>query len=288
MSQRFAPVTRWLFTSLLVLGSILVVAVMWHRYQSNPWTRNARVSAHIVRIAPEVSGPVIEVRVTANQHVHQDDILYVINPERFHIAVAAAQAAADARKQEMLACQTTGAHWSHGRPSATSGHLRTSCAAEATAWQEARTARDQAQFDLARTTVRSPIDGYVANLQLRPGDYASAGQTNLTMIEAEGFWITGYFEETKLQHIQVGSAVQIRLMSTDQPLTGHVASIGRGIADENDSTSNLGLPNIEPVFSWVRLAQRIPVRIRIDHVPHEVELVAGMSATVTIETNNYR
>jgi multidrug resistance efflux pump len=286
MSQRFTPVTQWFFTSLLVLGSILVAAVMWHRYQSNPWTRNGRVSAHIVRIAPEVSGPVIEVQVTANQHVHRDEVLYVISPQRFQLAVAAAQAAADARKQEMLACQTTGVHWSHGRPSATSEHLRTSCTVEATAWQEASAARDQAQFDLARTTVRSPTDGYVANLQLRPGDYASTGQTNLTMIEAEGFWITGYFEETKLQHIHVGSPAQIKLMSTDQPLTGHVESIGRGISDENDTTGNLGLPNIEPVFSWVRLAQRIPVRIRIDHVPRELELVAGMSASVTIEAKN--
>ena len=158
-------------------------------------------------------------------------------------------------------------------------------AAQAAATYEgAVAALDLAKLNLARTTIRSPIDGYVTNLRLRPGDYATAGVTKIAILDATSFWITSYFEETKLRRIRVGSPAQIMLMGFDDALSGHVESIGRGIEDSNGMPGHLGLPNVEPTFSWVRLAQRIPVRIHIDRVPPGVELAAGMTATVAIES----
>ncbi|MCW3678748.1 HlyD family efflux transporter periplasmic adaptor subunit [Burkholderia cenocepacia] len=289
MNRQFAPIARWVFTSILVLASVLVVAWMWKRYESDPSTRDCRVSANIVRIAPEVSGTVSDVRVTDNQYVRRGEVLYVIAPERFRIAVDAAEANVAARKEEMVAYEKCACHQSPRLyAAAPENGLASEVAAAHAAWRQAEAALKLAELDLARATIRSPVDGYVTNVQLRPGDYATAGQTKLTVVEATGFWITGYFEETKLRQIRVGSPAQIRLMSAEQPIMGHVESIGRGIADENTIPNHLGLPNIEAAFNWVRLAQRIPVRIRIDRVPTGVDLVVGMSASVTVKIDAHQ
>jgi multidrug resistance efflux pump len=131
--------------------------------------------------------------------------------------------------------------------------------------------------------VRAPVAGYVTHLRLRPGDYATAGETKVAVVDAHSFWVVGYFEETKLRHIRVGSTAHISLMGFDPLITGHVESIGRGIDDSNDETGGLGLPDVNPTFSWVRLAQRVPVRIQLDKIPEGIELVAGLSASVSIQ-----
>ncbi len=130
--------------------------------------------------------------------------------------------------------------------------------------------------------MRAPVSGYVTHLRLRPGDYATAGETKVAIVDAHSFWVVGYFEETKLRHIRVGDAAQVVLMGYEPVITGHVESIGHGIGDSNDEAGGLGLPDVEPTFSWVRLAQRVPVRIHIDRLPEGVELVAGLSASVAV------
>jgi len=117
---------------------------------------------------------------------------------------------------------------------------------------------------------------------LNKGDYAVTGQPNIALIDAHSFWITGYFEETKLRGIQPGASARIRLMGYDQVLPGRVASIGRGITDSNQHADAQGLPSVEPSFSWVRLAQRIPVRVEFEHVPHDVLLAAGMTGSIEV------
>ncbi|WP_042977098.1 HlyD family secretion protein, partial [Burkholderia sp. AU4i] len=129
---------------------------------------------------------------------------------------------------------------------------------------------------------RSPVDGYVTQLRLRHGDYAVEGKPGISVLDAHSFWITGYFEETKLRRVATGAPATIRLMGFDPLLSGHVTSIGRGIADENGTLDELGLPAVNPTFSWVRLAQRIPVRIEIDRVPAGVLLAAGMTCSVEV------
>lgn len=272
----------------LCFGSVaaLVALQVWTRHEQTPWTRDARVSAEVVQIAPEVSGTVGAVSVVDNQYVHRGDVLYVIDAKRFSLAVASAQADAEAKRQDMLVRQAAARRRSRLREVISQEDVQQTAGAAAQAaatYEGAVAALDLAKLNLARATIRAPIDGYVTNLRLRPGDYATAGVTKIAILDATSFWITSYFEETKLRRIRVGSPAQIMLMGFDDALSGHVESIGRGIEDSNGTPGHLGLPNVEPTFSWVRLAQRIPVRIHIDRVPPGVELAAGMTATVEIE-----
>jgi multidrug resistance efflux pump len=100
--------------------------------------------------------------------------------------------------------------------------------------------------------------------------------------------VDGYFEETSLQAIRVGDGATIKLMGYSQTLRGQIESIARGINVPNAQPNASGLASVNPVFSFVRLAQRVPVRIRIDEVPDDVRLVAGMTATVQIDPRQVR
>ncbi|MDN7875213.1 biotin/lipoyl-binding protein [Burkholderia aenigmatica] len=279
------PLTRSLLTLATVAVAIVLVAALWHAYVLAPWTRDARVSAHVVRIAPEVSGTVVEVAVIDNQRVAKGDVLYRIDPQRFALAVeqAEAQVAATAetmRQKRDEAQRRTGLDDLVPRED-----IQRSGRAVAIAQAEHRkalAALDVAKLDLERTTLRSPVDGYVTQLRLRHGDYAVEGKPGISVLDAHSFWITGYFEETKLRRIATDAPATIRLMGFDSLLSGHVTSIGRGIADENGTLDELGLPAVNPTFSWVRLAQRIPVRIEIDRVPAGVLLAAGMTCSVEV------
>lgn len=153
--------------------------------------------------------------------------------------------------------------------------------AEATL-DQAKASLDVAKLNLARSTVVSPVNGYVTHLRLRAGAYVSTGVAQMAVVDADSFWIEGYFEETKLHAIRPGDPARIRLMGYDTPFEGRVESIGRGIADSNDATNNRGLPAVNPVFTWVRLAQRIPVRVSIRDLPPEVTLVVGMTASIDV------
>jgi multidrug resistance efflux pump len=130
--------------------------------------------------------------------------------------------------------------------------------------------------------VRSPVNGIVTNLLLREGDYARQGATNVSIIDEDSYWVDGYFEETKLARLCVGDRAEARLMGYSAPIIGHIATVTRGISVSNAAASTQGLPNVDPVYTWVRLAQRVPVRIAIDNVPPGVPLVSGLTATVTI------
>ncbi|WP_395455368.1 efflux RND transporter periplasmic adaptor subunit [Azospirillum melinis] len=276
---------RYALTLCFGTAAAVVALQVWNRHEQTPWTRDARVSAEVVQIAPEVSGTVGAVSVADNQYVHRGDVLYAIDAKRFSLAVTSAQAEAEARRQDMLVRQAAARRRSQLREVISQEDVQQTAGAAAQAaatYDGAVAALDLAKLNLARATIRAPVDGYVTNLRLRPGDYATAGVTKIAILDATSFWITSYFEETKLRRIRVGSPAQIMLMGFDEPLSGHVESIGRGIEDSNGTPGHLGLPNVEPTFSWVRLAQRIPVRIHIDRVPPGVELAAGMTATVAI------
>ncbi|CAH2602911.1 p-hydroxybenzoic acid efflux pump subunit AaeA [Rhodovastum atsumiense] len=276
---------RYALTLCVVFLSTFVAVQAWGRYERAPWTRDGRVGVDVVQIAPEVSGTIRSVPVADNQYVKRGDILYEIDPERLRLAVALAEADVEARRQDMIVRQATARRQRQLKDVVSQEAVQQSGGAAAVAsaaYQAAVATLELAKLDLARSTIRSPIDGYVTNLRLRPGDYATAGTTRVAILDASRFWITGYFEETKIQKIRVGNPAQIMLMGFDQPATGHVESIGRGIENSNDAPGHLGLPNVAATFSWVRLAQRIPVRIHIDRVPSGVELAAGMTATVEI------
>lgn len=286
MKSFFSLLSRYALTLSAVLVATFLAYMMWKHYAQRPWTRDGRVRADVVQIAPDVSGPVANVAVRDNQWVNRGDVLYSIDPHWLKLAVASAQADVEAKRHEMLMRQDAAARRSQIKGVISSEDLQQTGSAASIAaanYHGALAALELAQLNLSHATVRAPVAGYVTHLRLRPGDYATAGETKVAIIDANSFWVVGYFEETKLRHIHVGNRAHIALMGFEPVLTGHVESIGHGIGDSNDETGGLGLPDVNPTFNWVRLAQRVPVRIHIDQLPEGVELVAGLSASVSVE-----
>ncbi|EMS8795727.1 efflux RND transporter periplasmic adaptor subunit [Enterobacter ludwigii] len=285
MKSLLSLVGRYALTLCAVAAATLLAFMMWKHYAQTPWTRDGRVRADVVQIAPDVSGPVIRVAVRDNQWVNRGDVLYAIDPHWLTLAVASAQAEVESRRHEMVMRQDAARRRAQIKAAISSEDLQqTGSAANVSVanYHGALAALELAELNLSHATVRAPVSGYITHLRLRPGDYATAGETKVAIVDAHSFWVVGYFEETKLRHIRVGDTAHIVLMGYEPVIAGHVESIGHGIGDNNDETGGLGLPDVEPTFSWVRLAQRVPVRIHIDALPKGIELVAGLSASVEV------
>lgn len=277
---------RGLVTAIAVVIAIVAGWYLWVTYEESPWTRDGRVRADIVTVTPDVSGAVIEVKVADNQDVKTGDVLFVIDQARYKIALAQAEAVLAGaqstrdqrqhdyeRRQQLSSLAITAEALESAKNSA--------LAAQAD-YDEAVAALDTAKLNLARTEVRAPVNGRVTNMSLRPGDYATAGRAMMAMVDSDSFYVAGYFEETKLRHIKVGDHASIRLLGFDRALDGRVQSIARAIADRDNTLAGDLIANVNPTFNWVRLAQRIPVRIEIGRVPPGILLSAGMTATVVI------
>lgn len=285
MKSLFSLLGRYALTLSAVIAATLVAFLFWKHYVQAPWTRDGRVRADVVQIAPDVSGPVLNVAVADNQWVNRGDVLYTIDPRRLKLAVSSAQAEVEAKRHEMLMRQDVALRRSKIKGLITEENVRqtgSDASIAAANYQDAIAKLELAKLNLEYATVHSPVDGYVTHLRISAGDYAKQGEANIAVVDANSFWIVGYFEETKLRHIHVGDIAQVSLMGFDALITGNVESIGRGIDDNNDNVGAMGLPEVEPTFSWVRLARRIPVRIHIDALPEKVVLVAGMSAIISV------
>ena len=284
--QALLTSAKRLATVAIALTAVLISVLAWDHYLTAPWTRNGRVRVQVASVAPEVSGRIKELRVADNQFVHKGDVLYVIDPFDFDLALRSSKAtlqqkAADLqvkerqseRRRQLSSLATT--------PEQQQIFAGNAIQAEA-AFEAAQHQVAQAEINLKRTEVRSPVNGFVTNLLLRAGDYARQGVTNVSIIDADSFWIDGYFEETKMAGVCTGARVEANLMGYSAPIIGHVKTITRGLSVSNAAAGPQGLPNVDPVYTWVRLAQRVPVRIAIDEVPPGVPLVSGMTATVTV------
>ncbi len=272
-------------TAIIFIVAILIGRVLWVHYMDEPWTRDGRVRAEVVNIAPDVSGFVVDMPVKDNQFVKQGDLLMQIDPSHYQIAVEQAQAAVAARKAELQMRQDDAKRRADMDSLIVSAESRDNASHTANAaqaqYEQALAALDAAKLNLSRTRVVAPVDGYVTNLQVFKGDYANAGAPKLAVVDSHSFWVYGYFEETKLPHVNIGDKAEIKLMSGGT-LQGHVESISRGIYDRDNPQSRELLADVNPTFNWVRLAQRVPVRIQIDHVPDNLVLAAGTTCTVVI------
>jgi multidrug resistance efflux pump len=346
--SRTAPRRRLEIRPFLITLAAVVLAgllgwAMWDAYMAAPWTRNATVRAYIVTMAPEVAGRIVELHVADNKYVRKGDLLLVIDPTNFRIAVSQAEAAV---QQAQANVQNIDAQMNvqQAQIDASEAQLRVGRAALVFAQQQAdryqKLAKDgwgtvqnaqqftsqlnqqeasvqssqqslnqtlrqvetlkaqrlsteaglaqakaqlnQAQVNLERTRILSPVDGYVTNLLAQLGDFVNVGANTISLVDADSFWVDGYFEETTLAPIRVGDPAQIKLMGHGQIMRGHVDSIARAINVANAQPNSQGVANVNPIFTWVRLAQRIPVRIHIDEAPPNVVLSAGMTATVEI------
>ena len=273
-------------TLCLVAIAIVVAASLWHYYTAAPWTRDGTVRVQVANIAPQIGGQIIEVHVHDNQVVHKGDVLYVIDPFDYQVALASANATVQMRHADMDFANANARRRNDLTTLSTSIEEKQqygSTAEQATAnYAGAMAQLSQAKINLQRTRVVSTVNGVVTNLLMRAGDYATTGTANIQVVDTDSFWIDGYFEETKLGAIHVGDRAEALLMGYRRPVIGHVASFTLGISNANATPSTQGLPSVNPVYTWVRLAQRIPVRIHIDTIPAGVVLVAGMTATVEV------
>ena len=274
-------------TFLIATVAVGAVWILWQDYMGTPWTRDGTVRAYIVTLAPEVSGRIVELDVRDNQYVHAGDMLMKIDPRDYKVAVDLGKAAVDEAQADYDNKKVQADRRLALSDLATSVEARqsyTSSAAMALAVLEQQKANlERATVNLARTEIRSPVTGWVTNLLLaRVGDYAATGQTVISLVDANSFWVDGYFEETALKLINEGDPATIWLLGYREVLQGHVEGVARGIVVSNATPGKSGLATVNPIFTWVRLPQRVPVRMRLDAVPPDVRLVVGMTATVEI------
>ncbi|MDB5954709.1 HlyD family secretion protein [Ramlibacter sp.] len=282
---RMMNVARALVTLAAVAAASWAVLRLWDHYELAPWTRDGRVRASVVQIAPDVSGLVSEVPVHDNQTVRAGDALFNVDPARYELAVRQAEAAVAAQRivlaqalredrrsaglADLISQETreqTRMHVDQARAGVAQGELAVAAA----------------RLNLQRAQVKAPVAGIVTNLDLRAGGYASAGRPVLALVDMRSLYVEGYFEETKLRRIRIGDRVRVQLMAGSGVLAGTVDSIAAGIADRDRSTSADLLPNVNPTFNWVRLAQRVPVRVRLDPLPADLRLVAGETVSVEV------
>jgi RND family efflux transporter MFP subunit len=276
---------RVLVTLSVVILAIVGARWLWIHYNVEPWTRDGRVRADIVQISPDLNALVTEVRVKNNQIVKKDDVLFVLDRPRFELALRQSQASMAAAEVALAQAKRENERNRNLKDLATTEQVeegQSKVDQLAAQLNSARVQRDLARLNLDRTTVRSPVNGIVTNVELQPGDYASAGRQVLALVDSDTIHVDGYFEETKLPGIRVGDRARVHIMGIKAELPGTVESIDAGIEDRERSQSSDALANVNPTFSWVRLAQRIPVRIKLDPTTRDIRLIAGRTATVSI------
>jgi multidrug resistance efflux pump len=283
-----------------ILLTLIVVAVaavvLWNLvkyYMFAPWTRDGHVRADVIQVAPDVGGLITRVDVVDNQQVKQGQVLFVIDQARYSLALRLAEATLEQRKATLAQAKREYARniaLGNLVAAETLEESRTRVDQGEAAAADAQVQVDTAKLNLQRTTIVSPVDGYLNDRAPRVGEYVTAGRAVVAVVDMHSFRVDGYFEETRLHGIQIGQPVEITVMGETRPLRGHVQSIVAAIEDRDRQAAPNLLPNVNPAFSWVRLAQRIPVRVALDEVPADFRMIAGRTATVAVRTeaNNDR
>ncbi|HKS11591.1 MAG TPA: HlyD family secretion protein [Pseudomonas sp.] len=285
MKKPLLTLGRVVLTLLVVSLAAVLVWQMVVYYLFAPWTRDGHIRADVIQIAPDVSGLIQKVEVRDNQVIKRGDVLFTIDQDRFSLALRHAQATLAERQETLAQAQRETRRNRKLGNLVAAEQLEESQSREArarSAMNEAQVAVDAAQLNLDRSVIRSPVDGYLNDRAPRAHEFVTAGRAVLSVVDSASYHVDGYFEETKLGGIRVGDAVDIRVMGDNTRLRGHVQSMAAGIEDRDRSSGANLLPNVNPAFSWVRLAQRIPVRIAFDEVPGDFQMIAGRTATVSI------
>lgn len=287
IKQRLPSIGRFLATALLVVVAAVAVWQLWQYFEEAPRTRDGAVEADVVRVAADVSGRVEAVLVENGTRVHKGQPLFRINPERAKLAVRQAKAELDkaraaSSQSKRSATRMRKLYQSHATSQQKEEDVLSKAAQAKASAVRAKADLDEAQLDLERTTVKAPVNGVVTNLKLQPGTYVSVGEGVLALMDSDSIRVVGYFDETKLAKIHIGDAARIHLMGSDVTLHGHVTSMAAAINNPRYETDSNLLPSVDPNFSWIRLAQRIPVRIKLEEAPGNIRLIAGRTATIDI------
>lgn len=276
------------FSTLVVFAAAILAGWwLWNYYMQSPWTRDGKVRAELVDISPQVGGTITDLNVKDNQFVKAGTPLFSLDPTPYNIAILNAQAQVAHAESDLAKAQNEASRRQHLPHNYISAEELDSATINVKAMQAAlnvaKAALEQARWQLSQTRVTAPVDGWVTNLSVRVGNYASTGQPVFALIDSHSFYVVGYFEETKLHHIAPGAPARIKLLSNDVPLTGRVESIGRAIYDQSVETDSGLVPDVKPNVPWVRLAQRVPVRFTLENVPENAMLVSGTTCTIAIE-----
>lgn len=289
------------FSTLLIVALAIIAAwLVWNYYTQSPWTRDGKVRAEQVGITPQVSGSILQLNVRDNQLVKAGDVLFKIDDTPYRIALLDAQAQlaktradlAKARVEQSKAASDAARRRNLSRNVISAEDLESAGTALSTANAVLEAAKavtgvaqaslEHAQWQLSQTVIKAPVDGWVTNLSTRVGDYASVGRPLFALVDSHSFYVIGYFEETKLRHIRAGDSAEVILYSSKQKLQGHVSSIGRAIVDQSVESGTGLVADIKPNIPWVRLAQRVPVRVELSGLPPEITLISGTTCTVSI------
>lgn len=278
---------KYFSTVLVVALAIIIGWLLWNYYMQSPWTRDGKIRAERVEITPQVSGRIVQLSVHDNQFVSAGTPLFTLDQSPYQIAVHNAEAQLARAQADLAKAQNEAYRRQHLPPKYISPEdldIASFNVQEKLATVKIiSTTLEQAKWQLSQTTVTAPVDGWVTNLSSRPGNYASTGKPVFALVDSQSFYVLGYFEETKLRHIQPGAHANIILYSNGQQLTGHVQSIGHAIYDQSVENGNSLVADIKPSVPWVRLAQRVPVRIELDAIPPDLTLVAGTTCTIYID-----
>jgi RND family efflux transporter MFP subunit len=286
MKSLFAHSGRFLVTGVMVALAGVLGWHLWDYYMDEPWTRDGKVRADVVRLAADVSGIVSEVDAKDNQTVRKGDVIFRIDQARFTLALRQAEAQMESSKAALdLARSDLELYRKLGESSVTRQKIQqaeTTVQQDEAAYNQAVISRDTAQLNLDRSVVRAPVNGVLTNFSMQPGNYVTAGTAVTALIDSDSYYVAGYFEENKLDRIKVCDPALVYLMGSKTPLKGHVDGVAGGIEDRERSDTSAQLANVTPTFTWVRLAQRVPVRVALDALPDDTALVAGRTASVTI------
>lgn len=276
------------FSTLVIFAAAIIVGwLLWNYYMQSPWTRDGKVRAEQVSITPQVSGTITQLNIEDNQFVKAGTVLFTIDATPYHIAQLNAEAQL-AQSQSELSKASNEANRRKNLPrnyisaeDMDTANINVKAAQAAVKAAEATV--EQAKWQISQTIVTAPVDGWVTNLSTRTGNYATSGQPVFALVDSHSFYVVGYFEETKLRHIQPGDLAEIVLYSGHVPLSGKVQSIGRAIYDQSVESDSDLVADIKPNVPWVRLAQRVPVRIQLNQIPQGITLVSGTTCTVSIK-----
>lgn len=281
---------KLIFTIPLVAlaGSIVINKI--EQIEQYPWTRDAQVRAHIIQITPRVTGPIINLAINDDSEVKKGDLLFEIDPSIYQAdlekAVAQQQQANEQLKKaknEESRSLALSRRQPGSVPVLNLNNLHIAVTTAQANLAAAKAVVNEAKLNLAFTKVTAPADGYITNLNLREGTQVVANQPTVALIDKHSFWVEGFFKETDLKEVNQGDKGMITLMMhPDKPFEGNITSIGYGISQQDGSTGNSLLPNVNPNFEWIRLAQRIPVKFHFELPENGIQLRVGTTASVKI------
>ncbi|WP_166372210.1 HlyD family secretion protein [Psychromonas sp. SA13A] len=281
---------RILFTLVVVIMAVFAGRWVWTDYMHTPWTRDGRVRADIVTVAADVSGWVTTLNVKDGQLVKKGQLLFSVDNKRYQAALEKSKA----NTEGALLAWELAKHKYNRREALNNQKAISEEGLELTRinrniakanYDLAKTEQALAQLNVDRTEVVAPVSGQVINLNLRQGNYIGQGVSVFAIVKSDSFYVTGYFEETKVPLIYENQEAQIALLSGGKKLTGHVVSVGKAIANTNTQSNSQLLPQVQQTFNWVRLSQRIPIDIQLDTLPKDIQLSAGMTVTIHLTTD---